>query len=268
MVIRILRSVCVFAVLVMLASCSAPKNITYMQGFEQGDVQAVASQRRMTIQPDDKISIVVSSKNPELAQIFNLAIAQVRAGQGTGNVSAGSSQTAPFTVSPDGDINYPVLGKIHCAGMTRNDLEAMIERRIIEEGYLKDPVVTVEFLNAFVTVLGEVSAPGEYPISNDDMTILQAIGKAGDLKITGMRQNVLVVREDGGKDVAYRLDLTDTKSLMESPAYRLQQNDVVYVEPNNMAKRQSVVNGVNVLTPSFWISIASFLSTLAVLITK
>lgn len=268
MAIKFIRNLIVIGNLAILASCGAPKNITYMQGFDQGDVQELVVQRRMTIQPDDKLSIVVSSKDPELAQIFNLPVAQVRIGQVGTNSSTSSSQIAPFTVSADGNVNFPVLGEIHCAGLTRMELASMIENKIKDGGYLKDPVVTVDFLNAFVTVLGDVSSPGEYAITNDDMTILQALGKAGDLKITGMRTNVLVVREDGGKDVAYRLDLTDTKSLMESPAYRLQQNDVVYVEPNSYAKRQSVVNGTSVLTPGFWISIASFAVTIAVLVTK
>lgn len=268
MAMKFLRNLVVMAVLATFASCGAPKHITYMQGFDQGDVQQLVSQRRLTIQPDDKISIVVSSKNPELAQIFNLPIAQVRLGQTGSSSSTSGGQVSAYTVSADGNINFPVFGQIHCAGMTRMELASMLEKKIVDGGYLKDPVVTVEFLNAFVTVLGDVHSPGQYPITNDDMTVLQALGKAGDLNITGMRTNVLVVREEDGKDVAYRLDLTNTKSLMESPAYRLQQNDVVYVEPNNYAKRQSVANGTSVLTPGFWISIASFAVTIAVLITK
>lgn len=263
------RNLCnglVFVAVIFLSSCGTPKNITYMQGFEQGDLQSVISQRRITLQADDKVSIVVSSKDPELAQVFNLSVAQVRVGQE--NTSSNSTQVSAFTVSPDGTISYPLLGTLYVAGMSRTEVARMLEDKLVKEGYLKDPVVTVEFLNATISVLGDVNAPGEYPITRDNMTILQALGKAGDLKITGMRKNVLVVREEEGKDVAYRLDLTDTKSLMGSPAYHLQQNDVVYVEPNDYAKRQSVVNGNSVLTPSFWISIASFLSTIAVLITK
>ncbi len=263
------RNLCnglVFVAVIFLSSCGTPKNITYMQGFEQGDLQSVISQRRITLQADDKVSIVVSSKDPELAQVFNLSVAQVRVGQE--NTSSNNTQVSAFTVSPDGTISYPLLGTLYVAGMSRTEVARMLEDKLVKEGYLKDPVVTVEFLNATISVLGDVNAPGEYPITRDNMTILQALGKAGDLKITGMRKNVLVVREEEGKDVAYRLDLTDTKSLMESPAYHLQQNDVVYVEPNDYAKRQSVVNGNSVLTPSFWISIASFLSTIAVLITK
>jgi polysaccharide export outer membrane protein len=113
-----------------------------------------------------------------------------------------------------------------------------------------------------------VKTPGEYAIDRDDLNIIQAISKAGDLDITGMRKNVLVVRKENGVETAYRLDLTDTKSIFDSPVYHLQQDDIVYVEPNAVKKRQSTPNGNNVLTPSFWISIASFLVTVAVLIVK
>lgn len=265
------RNLCnglVFVAVILLSSCGTPKNITYMQGFDQGDLQAVVSQRRITLQPDDKVSIIVSSKDPELARVFNLSVAQVRIGQENTSSLSSNSQVSAFTVSPNGTIEYPLLGTLRVDGLTRTEVAKMIEAKLLEGGFLKDPVVTVEFLNATISVLGEVNNPGEYPITRDNMTLLQALGKAGDLKITGMRKNVLVVREEDGKDIAYRLDLTDTKSLMESPAYYLQQNDVVYVEPNDYAKRQSVVNGNSILTPSFWISIASFLSTIAVLITK
>lgn len=268
MLFRNLCSVFVLIAVMLLSSCKTPKDIAYMQGFDQGDVQAVVSQRRIMLQPDDKVSIVVSSKDPELARVFNLSVAQVRVGQDNVSSLTSNSQVSAYTVSPDGNIDYPLLGSLHVAGMSRMEVAKMIEAKLLKDGYLKDPVVTVEFLNATISVLGEVNSPGEYPISRDNMTLLQALGKAGDLKITGMRKNVLVVREENGKDVAYRLDLTDAKSLMESPAYHLQQNDVVYVEPNDYAKRQSVVNGNSILTPSFWISIASFLSTIAVLITK
>lgn len=250
------------------ASCTTPKNITYMQGFNEGDVQAVASQRRITVQPDDKLSILVSSKDPQLAQVFNLMVSQLRSGQTNTSGTSGSGQNAAFTVSPDGTINYPVLGELHVAGLSRKELASMIEQKILERQLLKDPIVTVEFLNATVSILGDVRGPGEYPITRDNMNILQALSKAGDLQITGQRKNVLVVREENGKDVAYRVDLTDTKALMESPAFHLQQNDVIYVEPNNMAKRQSQVNGNNLLTPGFWMSIASFLASMSVLIFK
>lgn len=247
--------------LAVLSSCSVPKNITYMQGFENGQTEAVRGQTRLTIQPDDKMSIVVSCKDPQLAEVFNLSVPQFRVGYGISNFN-NSQYTAAFTVDPDGCIDYPILGRIHVSGMTRAELSATIKSKIVAGDYIKDPVVTVEFMNATIAVLGDVARPGEYKMENDNMTVLQAISKAGDLTITGMRDNVLVVREENGKDIAYRLNLTDTKSLLESPAYYLQQNDVVYIEPNSTKKRQSTTTGNTVLTPTFWISVASLLTTI------
>lgn len=250
------------------SSCSTPKNIAYLQGLSQGEVQALSEQRRLTIKPDDKLSILVSSKDPELSQVFNLTVSQQRIGQTSTSGSGNSGQSVPFTVNPEGDINYPFIGKIHVAGLTRNELCKVIEDRLRNEGLLKDPIVIVEFQNATISVLGDVGSPGEYPIDKDNLNLLQAISKAGDLQITGQRQNVMVLRRDGDNEIAYFVDLTDPKSVMESPAYHLQQNDIIYVEPNSMHKRQSTVNGTSVLTPGFWFSIASFIASMSVLIFK
>lgn len=250
----------------LLTSCVTPKKITYMQETFDGMSQEVRQQGRITIQPDDKLSIVVSSKDPALAEVFNLSIAQYRVGYTTSKV--GNQETAAFTVTPDGHINYPVIGEIYIEGLNRHEVARLIQDKLISQNLLKDPVVTVEFLNATVSVLGDVSRPGEYPIDKDNLNVIQAISKAGDLNITGLRQNVLVVREEEGKNRTYRLDLTDAQSLFRSPAFHLQQNDIVYVEPNNMKKRQATVNGNTMQTPGFWISIASFLTTIAVLIFK
>ncbi len=248
-----------------LASCKVPKDITYMQGFENGQTEAVAPPVRITVQPDDKLAIVVTSKDPELAVAFNLAIAQYRIGSGT-NGSMTESKAAAYTIDPNGDIDFPLIGKLHVAGMNRYGVAELIKREIISRELVKDPVVTVEYLNAKISVLGDVKNPGEYPIERDNMTLLQALSKAGDLNITGERKNVLVVREDEGKDIAYRVDLTDTKSLMDSPAYYLRQNDVVYVEPNNRRKRQATETANVFYNPSIWVSVASVLTSIAVII--
>ncbi len=249
-----------------LTGCVTPKNITYMQGFKDGMTQNVREVSRLKIQPDDKISITVSDKNPELAQAFNLVIAQSHVGQV--GASSSNGQTAAYTVFPDGTINFPTLGRLHVTGLNRVELSQLIEQKLIETGQLHDPIVIVEFMNAKVSILGDVSSPGEYNIDRDNMTLLQALSKSHDLQITGMRNNVLVVREENGKDVAYRVDLTDTSNLMESPVYYLQQNDVIYVEPNNTKKRQSTANGNSVMTPAFWFSIVSFVTSLIFLFVK
>lgn len=255
-----------FMAMLLVSSCSTPKDITYMQGLESGQTQSVKVEKRLTIEPDDRLAIVVTSKDPALAEVFNLSVSQYRIGMQT---SGGSdSRTAAFTVSPEGTIEYPILGSLHIAGLSRSQVAALIQRELISRNLLKDPTVTVEFLNATVAVLGDVKTPGEYPIDRDNLTILQALSKAGDLNITGMRQNVLVIREEDGKDVAYRIDLTNTESLMRSPAYYVQQNDVIYVEPNNTRKRQATEQGNTVLTPTFWISVASLLTTITAVLVR
>ena len=261
-----LMSIAVGLMAMLVASCSAPKDIAYMQNFEQGEIQAIKSQTRITVQPDDKLSIVVMCKDPALAEMFNLAVPQYRVGRV--QFMSNTETTAAYTVTPDGYIDYPVLGMIHVAGLSRSQISALIKSKIEAGNYLKDPTVVVEFLNATVSVLGDVKMPGEYPIDRDNLTILQALAKAQDMNITGMRKNVLVVREENGKDIAYRLDITDTKSLFESPAYYLRQNDVVYVEPNKTEKLQSTSSGNTVSQPTFWISIASLLTTVATVFLK
>lgn len=255
------------AVILMVSSCSTPKDITYMQGFNNQDAQSVALPSRIVVQPDDKLSIVVASKDPALAEVFNMAIAQYRIGAPALSTTS-DSRVASFSVDPMGDIDYPLLGRLHVSGMSRHEVADLIKQRIIRENLLKDPIVTVEFLNATISVLGDVVKPGEYPIDRDDMTILQAIAKAGDLQITGMRENVLVVRQEGDRDVAYRVDLTNTASIMDSPAYYLRQNDVIYVEPNNTKKRQANANGNTIVTPSFWLSVVSVVTTVCVFFFK
>lgn len=237
-----------------------------MQGFEEGQTENVKVERRLTVQPDDRLAIVVTSKDPALAEVFNLSVSQYRIGLNSSGNS--DSRTAAFTVAADGTIQYPILGNIHVAGLSRTQVASLIQRELVARKLLKDPTVTVEFLNASVSVLGDVKNPGEYVIDRDNMTILQAISKAGDLNITGLRENVLVVREENGKDVAYRLDLTNAQKLMGSPAYYVQQNDVIYVEPNNARKRQATESGNTALTPSFWISVASLLATITALIIR
>lgn len=254
-----------------LWSCSTPKDITYLQGFDNGMSQQVQVPVRLTVQPDDKLSIVVTSRDPELAEIFNLPISNYRIGMSAANTAgytSSDSRTATFTVDPDGNIDYPVLGKMQISGLSRAQVAEKIKQAIISSGLLKDPVVIVDFMNATVAVLGDVAHPGQYPIDRDEMTIFQALGKAGDLNITGMRENVLVVRREDGKEVAHRINLTDVADVMNSPVFYIRQNDVIYVEPNTTMKREANANGNTALTSSFWISVASVMTAIAVLVFK
>lgn len=138
-----------------------------------------------------------------------------------------------------------------------------IKGQLVQSGLIKDPVVTVKFLNLSFAVMGEVNQPGQYKISKDKVTILDALSMAGDLTIYGQRQNIKVMRTENGKHQIYGIDLNSGNDIFASPAYYLRQNDVVYVEPNGTRARQSTVNGNNVRSTSFWISLASLLTSIA-----
>jgi len=162
-------------------------------------------------------------------------------------------------------IDFPVLGPVKVGGMTRWELSEMIERRLVGGGFLKDAVVTVEFMNFKVSVLGEVNSPGTYSVEGDKVTVLQAISLARDLTIFGMRKNVSVIRERNGERVIYEIDLTDV-ALFKSPAYYLQQNDIVYVQPSEIKARQSTTDDKALRTTSILVSSGSLLVSVATMI--
>lgn len=152
------------------------------------------------------------------------------------------------------------------AGLKREEIAEHIKNELVTKNLVKDPVVTVEFMNLCVSVMGEVNNPGRFSIDRDQMTILDALSMAGDLTIYGNRQKVMVLRQEDGQQRVYGVNLTSGEHVYTSPAYYLQQNDVVYVEPNDVRSRQSTVNGNNVRSTSFWISLASLLTSVAILI--
>lgn len=259
----------------MFASCSAPKNLAYFQDVTETIVPVSASEVRVA--PHDKLSIIVKSKDPALSSLFNLTVASDRLGldvpsSGTGSTLRSFSSTSEgistYTVTPEGTIDFPVLGKLKIEGMTRSELAGFIKGELMGKELVKDPVVTVEFLNTGFSVMGEVNAAGRYDINKDQLNILEALSLAGDLTIQGQRENVAVVRTEKDGVHTYRVDLTNFVELTKSPAYYIKQGDVIYVEPNGVRKRQATVNGNNVLSASFWVSVASLLTSVAVLIFK
>lgn len=259
-------SIFVVATLLMAASCATPANISYLQDIEPGVATELSPAAEIKIQPEDKISIVVNSKDPVLADMFNLPIISHRVGYSEMSSLNQSQQVSSYTVDAEGEIDFPILGKIKVGGLSRSEIATLIKDRLIGEQLINDPVVTVEFANLYVSVLGEVNKPGRYSIDRDRLSILDAIGMAGDLTIFGQRDKVLVLREENGKQVSYALDLTSANSLYSSPAFYLKQKDVVYIEPNDTRKRQSTVNGNNVRSTSFWVSLGSMLTSVAALI--
>lgn len=253
------------------SSCSSTKKITYFTDLKPGQETVMPGYTPIKFQPNDKVTIVVSTTDARLNTLYNLPVARVEmsdAGSTGSSTLNSNSSMSPYTIDSQGNINFPVLGKLHIAGMTREELAEYIRRELISRDLAKNPIVTVDYLNLSISVMGEVSSPGRYAISRDDFTILDALSSAGDLTIFGKRDNIRVLREENGVQKVYTVDINSGKDLTKSPVYYLQQNDVVYVEPNATKARTASPNGNSALTPTFWISIASFALTIALLIIK
>ena len=254
----------------MLGSCGTPKQVVYFQDLKPGETEIKLPEvKAITVRPEDKISIIVNSRDPQLTDLFNLPYVSRQLGQSlrTNGVTASSNQgVSAYTVDAEGKIDFPVLGKIYVAGMKREEIAECIKSELIKGNLVKGPVVTVEFANLCISVLGEVNSPGRFSIDRDRLTILDALSMAGDLTIYGNRSKVMVLRQEGNTQRVYGVNLTSGNHVYTSPAYYLQQNDVVYVEPNAVKARQSTVNGNNVRSTSFWISLASLLTSIGILI--
>ncbi len=255
------------AAVAFLTSCSTPKDVAYFKDVNEATMNPKYMGGAIKAVPDDKLSIVVNSKDPALAALFNMPVMSRRLGNVSTAVDNNANTMSLYTVDEQGNIDFPVLGTIHVGGLTRAEIASTIKKRLIADNLVKDPTVTVEFSNTGINVLGEVTRPGRYDMERDRITLLEGLAMAGDLTIQGERTNVAVMRENpDGSTSVYRVDLTSAESLYGSPAYYLQQNDVIYVEPNSYKKRQRQANGNTVLTASFWLSVASLLTTIAVLV--
>lgn len=255
--------IAVLAAVLLLGSCSVPTNIAYFQNRLVDSPEQIDKHGGIVIQPKDMLSIVVSSKNPELVVMFNLPVVSYQAGSEV--VTSGYQRLMGYVVDNDGFIDFPILGRLKVSGLTRWELSEMIKKRLLDEGYLTDCVVTVEFMNFKVSVIGEVNAPGTYTIEGDKVTVLQAISLARDLTIFGQRENVTVIRERNNERVMYQINLCDV-SMFNSPAYYLQQNDIVYIEPSAIKARQSTTDDKGLRMTSIFVSGGSLLVSIATMI--
>lgn len=246
-----------------------------MQDLTENIIQ-VSEPTPIKIEPNDKLAIIVKSQDPNLSALFNLGVTTDRMQMDLSSTGSGSTTNtfsptpdgmARYTVSPQGTIDFPVLGTLKVMGMTRSELSGFIKGELMGRDLVKDPIVTVEFLNTGVSVLGEVKNPGRYDFNKDQINILEAISLAGDLTIQGQRENVAVVREESDGIHTYRVDLTNFSELAKSPAFYMKQGDIIYVEPNGVKKRETTANGNNALSVSFWVSVASLLTSVLTTIT-
>lgn len=257
---RLYQTLSVLAVVVALESCNPEtyKKINYLQDVNRDTTMTMKVNKGVIIQPQDQLSIIVSSLDPKLSSQFNLSLSTYLTGSEMSTSS--TRRITGYVVDNDGFIDFPALGRLRASGLNRWELQEKISNDLAEQGLLKDAIVTVEFLNFKISVLGEVSSPGSYTVIGDKITIFQALAQARDLTIYGQRDNVRVIRELNGKRQIYTLDLTSS-DIFQSPAYYLQQNDVVYVTPSKVRAGQGEINENYFKSGSFWISLASISMT-------
>ncbi len=216
-----------------MTSCMTREKLIYLQGADSLAVHAekIAQNYTLKIQNDDMLSIKVGTSHKELLEPLgnNLFLGQVGA---TTNATTNSQKTNYYLVDHDGYVNLPIFGKMKVAGETCMELEKKLVEKFKEKGYAYDPIVSVKIMNFKVSVLGDVVRPGDISVEGDRITILEALAKVGDLQSSGLRKNVLVVREENGIRTTGRVDLTSA-NILESPFYYLKQNDLIYVEANS-----------------------------------
>ena len=242
-----------------IASCSTQKKVPYFQDLRNGGAVEVALSQEITVKPGDKLSIHVNSKDEELVAPFNLRRSQQ---------NIGSQTDLAYTVDKDGNIEFPYLGSIRVEGMTRDDVAKHIKQELLDRKMVQDPTVIVDLSNLQISILGDVGKPGKYSIEKDKYTIIDAISEAGDLAITAKRDNIMVLRQENGEQKTYFVNLNDASQLFSSPVYYLQQNDIVYVEPNSKASGQSSINSNTMRSTSFWFSAVSLVLTLITFFTR
>lgn len=254
-----------FFLLSLLSSCSTPYNVAYFQDMPIEKQVKITEPRSVRLMPQDKISIMVSTRDASLSSLFSLYSNYTIGSTTAGGSSSNMTRPSEYTLNSDGTIDFPVLGKLNLEGKTREEVQNYIKDQLVSRDLVKDPIITVEFVNLNVTLVGATGV-GRVAIDRDQFTLLDAIAMAGDLDMSGQRENVRVIREVGPDQlVAYEVNLCSAEDLYNSPVYYLQQNDVIYVEPNNKVKRTTTEYGSQMVQYSFWIGlVTSFLTVIAI----
>lgn len=252
-----------FAILLaalLLASCSAQKRAWYIQDAQPFTPEQIAQNGQIRIKPLDRITVVVNSKNPELAVPFN-AWTSYNSVTGIPTQSTNAQSLQIRTVDENGMLDMPEIGAIEAAGKTRGELSRAIADRIVEAGYINDPSVNVEFADMKIAIIGEVARPGYYDLTRDKISIFDALAMAGDITVFGVRKEVTVTREADGVRTVDVIDLT-SREAFDSPAFYLQQNDVVYVKPNKYKAQTGEISQ----NRNFYLSLAATAISVATLI--
>lgn len=242
----------------VLFSCASKKDIVYYQNIDSLTAQQKSNSYEIKIQPDDLLSIIVSAEDPEIAAPFNLKSVSLQSSKKLDMVN-GQTTMQLYLVDANGNIDFPVLGKLKVSGLTRTEVLNMFHDKIAT--YIKNPIINIRIANFKVSIQGEVTLPGTYDVASERITLIEALAMAKDLTIYGKRDNILIIREIDGVKSFNRVDITKA-DFINSPFYYLTQNDVVYVEPN-----KNRINGAAVgPNTGVIISITSIIITLITLI--
>lgn len=247
---------CFIVTLGLFTSCASRKDLVYFQP-DSTELNTSFELNAPKLQPGDILAISVTADDVRATEPFN----QISPYNSSGNLQGTNPFIPTYAIDVNGEIDYPKIGKIRLGGKTRAQAMDFLKKEVSR--FIVNPGISMEVRNFRVTVLGEVKNPGTYPVNNDRITILEALGLAGDLTINGVRQNVMVIREQNGKKEEFRVDLTK-RDILNSPVYYLTQNDVIYVEPNG-ARIQSSKYTQNT---SIFVSVASVIITVISVLTR
>lgn len=258
---KFLFTIVIGIAILSITGCGSGKNIPYFQNIDTTSLAASRGLYDAHIMPKDMLTITVQTTDPSAAVPFNLSIANSVGANG--QLSTGPGNLQGYLVDNDGFINFPIIGKIHVAGMTKTECEDYIKEKV--QPYLaknENPIVTVRMSSYRITVTGEVGHPGVIPVATEKMSVIEALAQAGDLTIYGKRDNVMLIREDAsGQKHEVRLNLNDA-NLINSPYYYLQQNDILYVEPNSVKAKNSAIGS----STTIWFSFIGIVTSVASLL--
>jgi len=245
----------------LMSSCGSSKNIPYLKNSDSVNLDRSQYLYDAKIMPKDELTISVNTTNPEVSLPFNLLMQNAYQQGRTLSYSGGTLM--PYLVDTEGCINFPIVGRLFVAGLTKRECERVIQEKI--KPYLaenENPIVTVRMSSYSISVLGEVARPGSYMVSREEINVFEALAQAGDLTIYGVRDRVKLIRKDAtGKKEIHTLNLNDA-SIVNSPYFYLQQNDILYVEPNKVKAQNSSVGSMTTL----WFSATSILISLTSLL--
>lgn len=260
-----MKNIYSFVTLVILAfvisSCRAPQDIVYLQDLTPDNPLPIPEVQYIKIKPEDKLFVRVHCRDENISKLFNVLGTSTHVSSSYRS-SSSSVDMHTYDVDAEGNIEFPVVGTVHVAGLTRQEAGDRIRDVLIEQNLVKDPFVSCSLATAFFYTLGETNHNGQIAIPKDAFTVLEAIAQFGDINLQSIHDKIRVIREEDGMLKTYEIDLTSAEGVLSSPAYYIQPNDIIYVEPNKRRQYSTTALGNSVRTPSFWIGTTSTLISL------